>query len=406
VPASAILLLESDATSGREISEILTAVGHVVDQVASTTDALTSASNHQLIVVDVSGGEETAVDVARELRASPVVASIPILCLSPTDDVEARIGLLEAGADDVVARPFDRRELEARVEALLLRFERTKDRGAIIGPDGTLGADRRRTVAVFSPKGGAGTTTIAVNLALIAAQRASNVVVIDFDLQFGQVATHLNIEANQTLVDVVRDEAALREPEVLRTYAARHDRGVHVLAAPPSPQYAELVSPANVEAILSTALGTWDTVVIDAGSSLDERTLAIFEAAEVVILPVYPEIACLKAVHALMDYLAETGSVGAKSQFVLNHIFAREVLKLRDIESSLGAKVAIELPYDPFIYLKAVNEGVPVVVGAPRSAAADRFGRLARIAFGGDAEAAPAAEERRGGLLGGLLRRT
>jgi MinD-like ATPase involved in chromosome partitioning or flagellar assembly len=107
-----------------------------------------------------------------------------------------------------------------------------------------------------------------------------------------------------------------------------------------------------------------------------------------------------------MDYLAETGSVGAKSQFVLNHIFAREVLKLRDIESSLGAKVAIELPYDPFIYLKAVNEGVPVVVGAPRSAAADRFGRLARIAFGGDAEAAPAAEERRGGLLGGLLRRT
>ena len=101
--------------------------------------------------------------------------------------------------------------------------------------------------------------------------------------------------------------------------------------------------------------------------SLDERTLNVFEAAETIILAVNPEISALKAVHALLDYLNEAGTIGAKSMFVLNNMFARDILKPRDIEAALGTKITIDLPYDPFLYLKAVNEGVPIVIGAPRS---------------------------------------
>jgi pilus assembly protein CpaE len=186
----------------------------------------------------------------------------------------------------------------------------------------------------------------------------------------------------------------------------RHDSGLHLLASPPSPELSELVTPAHVGQLLETILGSYDSVVIDAGSTLDERTMAIFEHADAVILPVYPEIAALKAVHALLDYLSEAGSVGAKTTFVLNNAFAREILKLRDVEGALGTRIGAELPYDPFLYLKAVNEGVPIVAGAPRSAAAERLARLASIAFGENgASPAPVAEKRQGGLLGGLLRR-
>ena len=165
----------------------------------------------------------------------------PILCVASSDDVEERIGFLEAGADDVIARPFDAREVEARVEALLLRFQRSKDLSPIVSTDGITLSRARRIVAVYSPKGGVGTTTIATNIAVVAAQRKSNrVVLVDLDLQFGGVATHLNLDPKQTLADVIRDEAALREPELLRTYAMRHDSGLHVLAAPPTPQAAEL----------------------------------------------------------------------------------------------------------------------------------------------------------------------
>ena len=146
-------------------------------------------------------------------------------------------------------------------------------------------------------------------------------------------------------------------------------------------------------------------MVIDTGSWLDERTMTAFERAESVIFPVCPEIGALKALHGLLEYLNEAGSVAAKSTFVLNNQFAREILKLRDVENALGTKVTSELPYDPFIYLKAVNEGVPVVLGAPRSIAADRFEQLAAAAFGADGVVLPDAAEAKKASRFGFRRR-
>ena len=235
------------------------------------------------------------------------------MCVAATDDVEERIGFLEAGADDVIARPFDQREVEARVEALLLRFQRSKDLAPVVSPDGLTLARPRRTVAVYSPKGGVGTTTIATNIAVVAAQRkADRVILVDLSLQFGGVATHLNLEPKLTIADVIRDEAALREPDLLRSYAVRHDSGLHVLAAPATPEKAELITPDHVSHILGTLLEAYDAVVVDAGSVLDERALRIFETAETIVLPVHPEISALKAVHGLLDYLNEAASIGGE----------------------------------------------------------------------------------------------
>jgi pilus assembly protein CpaE len=332
---------------------------------------------------------------------------VPILCVASTPEVEERIGFLEAGADDVIARPFDSREIEARVEALLLRFQRSKDMAPVISADGLTMARARRVVAVYSPKGGVGTTTIATNIAIAAAQRRPDrVVLVDLDLQFGSVATHLNLDAAQTLADVFRDEAALREPELLRTYAMRHDSGLHVLAAPNSPDSAEHITPNHIATLIGALLEGYESVVIDAGSVLDERALAVFEAAETIVLPVYPEISALKAMHGLLDYLNEAGSIGAKATFVLNNLFARDILKPRDVESVLGSKISLDLPYDSFLYLKAVNEGVPVVLGAPRSPAAERLVRLSTTAFGADGYVVPAASPRKKARLFGLRRQS
>jgi pilus assembly protein CpaE len=329
------------------------------------------------------------------------MAAVPVMCVSGSDDVEERIQFLVAGADDVVARPLDARELEARVEALLLRFQRSRDLTPVISADGLTMHRARRTVAVYSPKGGVGTTTIATNIAIAAvANRPDRVVLVDLALQFGGVATLLNLDPKQTLADVVRDEAALREPELLRTYAMRHDSGLHVLAAPAAPEVAESVTPVHVTQILKMLLDGYDMIVVDAGSTLDERVLAIFEAAETVILPVTPEIAALKAVHALLEYLSEVGSVGLKTTFVLNNVFAREILKPRDVESFLGTKMSVELPYDPFLYLKASNEGVPLVTGAARSTPAERLIKLSAAAFGEEGQPLPVgADERKSGGL-------
>src|SRR4029078_1861440 len=104
----------------------------------------------------------------------------------------------------------------------------------------------------------------------------------------------------------------------------------------------------------------------------------------------------------VLDVVSETGCISGTSPFVLNNMFAREILKPRDIESALGSRIATDLPYDPFLYLKALSEGVPIVLGAPRSPAAEQLVRLSTSAFGSDGYAvpddAPARRQRRFGF--------
>lgn len=408
MPSSSILLLETDPLAGEAIDAVLTGVGYAVQTVKDADEAIQGAADHSLVIIDATGPTTTPADVAREIRGTPRLAAIPVLCICQADDVEERIRFLEAGADDVIAKPFDSRELEARVEALLLRFQRSRGMIPSTAIGGGLGNRQRRLVAVYSPKGGVGTTTIAVNVGVAhAATRPGRVLIIDLDLQFGQVATHLNVIPRQTIADLVRDEQSQREPELFRTYANHHESGLDVLAAPGSPELADLVTPQHVERILETALAAYDAIVIDAGSTLDDRSLAALEAAEMVLLPVYPEISALKAVHSFLDFVNEAGSISSKATFVLNNVFAKEVLKMRDVESGLGAKVSLMLPYDPFLYLKAVNEGNPVVIGAARTPVSAALIKLAAFAFGQRlVETQPPVVERKSRGLGGLLKRT
>ena len=402
--ASALLLVDSDAASAEVISGLLTGVGYTVTRVENGTDAFAKVTDNQLVIIDEVAGDQGPAGVCREIRATPSMARIPVLCISQSDDVEDRIRFLEAGADDVMAKPFDGRELEARVEALLLRFQRSRDLTPVQALDSTQ-KQARRMVTCFSPKGGVGTTTIAVNMAVaVAERRPDRTLLVDLSRQFGAVATHLNLTVQQTLADVARDNQATREPELLRSYTTRHESGLHVLPAAGTPELAALIQGDQIDLILETAREAYDSVVVDAGSHLDDVTMSALEHADAVIVTVYGEMGALKAVHLLLDVLAEQGSVPAKTTFVLNNVFAKEGLKMRAIEGALATPVAAELPYDPFVYLKAVNEGIPVVRGAPRSIAADRLVRLAAVAFGEDTGSVVAAHDnqqksRRFGIL-------
>jgi pilus assembly protein CpaE len=405
VPASTILLLESDPAYAETITGLLTQVGYQVTPTADSDEAFRLASEYHLVIIDVVTGERSAHEICRQIRATPALAAIPVLCIAQADDVEERVNFLEAGADDVMAKPFDAREMEARVEALLLRFQRSRDLTPSVLP-GVAAGPRRRTITFFSPKGGVGTTTIAVNVATALAERTPDrVAIVDLDLQWGQVATHLNLRPQQTIVELCQDESALAEPGLLRAYATRHDSGLHVYCAPRTPDQATLVRAAQVDRFISGAKSIYEVVVVDAGSTLDDRTLAVFAQSDEVCFPLYPEIAALKALHALLDSLSESGALGGETTFIVNHLFAREMLKMRDIENTLASRVGVELPYEPMIYLKAVNEGIPVVQGAPRTAPAERLRALAlQLVSETPIEHQPQPETRRRGL-GGLLRR-
>jgi pilus assembly protein CpaE len=394
-----ILILAPDRAGAKSLSDPLAAAGHGVTVVARPEELAAAAAGYSLVVLDAVTPPSTPADAIALLKATDATSRVPVLCVAQTDDLDERIGLIEAGADEVITRPFQQAELLARVEAMALQSQRSPSgRARAIGdPRG------KRVIAVFSPKGGVGTTTIATNLALLAAERFPNkVALLDLDLSYGQVASHLDLEPKQTLLELTRDEGAMGETELFRTYLIQLPGGLHVLAAPPSPSFANLVRGEHVAQVMARAVDGYDVVVIDAGTSMDDRHAAVFERADTVIVPVLPEIPALKAARLLVDQLAETGSLGSQTMFVLNNLFAGELLRRSDIETALGAKIWADLPYHALVYLRAVNEGVPVVLGAPKSAPAEKLRALANEVLGGaaTAPAADPAKKERKGLFG------
>ena len=404
-----ILLLATDRRFANSVVATLTKAGHSVLPVTTAQEFVGQAAQHAVLVIDGLPAGATAASVLADVRATPATAGIPVLCIAQSDDIEERIQFLEAGADDVLRKPFDPRELEALVEALARRVAHARGTSTALAPIG--GTHRRRVVVVYSPKGGVGTTTIAANLAVLAAERQpDDTALIDLDLQFGQVATHLNLTVQESLLELSRDGAALQDAALFRTYATPHRSGVQVFAAPPGPGFASLFTAAQVDAIIDRASQAYQTVIIDAGSNLDEITLTAIARAETLVVPVIPEIPSLTAVHALLDNLNEQGSMSGRTLFVLNHIFARKLLRLSNIEQALGVKIAADLPYDSLLYLKAVNEGVPLVSGAGRSAPSEQFRKLAITVLGREevlvsSTDATAVAEKKGRGLGGILTR-
>jgi pilus assembly protein CpaE len=388
------VLLLGDSSSDA-IARILAQHDRFLTRVEDPDEAIRSAPDHQIVVVDVVPLPRTVASVCRDIRAVPELAELPVLAISPTDHVEDRIRLLEAGADDVMARPIDERELDARIEALDMRFRRAKD----LRPSTVVSSTRRggrRLIVVFSPKGGAGTTTVALNLALaIAAREPRQVTIVDLAQGVGNVSTHLNAKSRLGIQDMARDSLALGDAEAVRSFLGTHDR-LLVMSGAPAPGMPDLVTRENVGPILDTVMSATPTVVVDAGSLLDDRTIAALELADNVVLVVTPDFPALKSVHAVLEYLHENGAEVSEPMVVVNEIFARQMLTPGDIEGALGKRVAARIPHDPMLFQRAVNEGSPVYTSAPSSPPGQRFDELAAVLVGDDAPGSGGERKRRG----------
>jgi len=397
VPANPILIC-APTPELRARLEGLREAGYATTTVETAADAVSALRTAPFDLIIAEG---LAVSGAIARIRGATTKQVPLIVVSPAGDVEARIAFLEAGADDVIAASFAADELDARVDALLIRTGKARPEGA--------GTGAGRIVTFFSPKGGVGTTTLAVNSAVLLAGgpaamqgRAARVLLIDLDLQFGQVATHLNLTPRYDLADLCSDEQALADPALAATYLTEHSSGVSVLAGPANPEADFRVTVDQLEKALRILRPGFDHVLVDCGSRLDPRTLWMLEQADTHIFVIFAEIAALRATTLMLGFLAETATLRATTHFVVNHIFPKELLKTRDVENLLRAKPVAEIPYTEVDMIRAVNEGVPVVFSRPSSPASQAIGLLTVAIVGAEwrqgRTSRKAQPARRGGL--------
>lgn len=408
--ANRILLL-SEGSGAAAVAPLLEARGMSVTLVHDVQSALARLGGQQLIILDSPDAARMAL-ICRQINDVAGARHPPILAIAPSRDVEERVRLLEAGADDVVAQPVDEHELEALVGALMLRAPVQEDatstaiEQAPVSPR-PMQAGPGRVISFAAAKGGSGTTTLAVNTALVLAEMApGSVAIADLDMDHGQVSTHLDLYGRTSTAQLAREDHSQQTPEVIHEAGRQHPSGLMVFGGPYRSDEAIDVSGDHLVSLVDVFRGAFGTTIVDAGSTVDVRSLGMLTRADQVVMAITPDIPALRLLHAALQLMSESGRVADRTMFVVNNIYAKPTIRPDQIEEHLGIKVSLEIPYDGENFLRAVNEGQPLLALARRSPAAAAIRRLAELTADTRLDDEEEGRTARRGLLRGLLGRS
>jgi pilus assembly protein CpaE len=364
----------------------------VTGSVGSGEEALSLASQTpvDVLLLDINMPGMDGIATAEQLSLRVPGASIIMRSVQGEPDYLRRAML--AGAREFLVKPFSSDELTASIRNVNQRERQKLDRAASTrpGPPTNGHAEPVQThngqvVTFFSPKGGVGRTTLAVNFAVAArTELGKKVALVDGGLQFGDCGVLLNLNPkNQSIADVAR-EMASGDLETLESTLVDHSTGVRVLMAPPSPEMAELVGPDHVSKIIAALRQTHDLVVVDCSPLLQDVTLAFLDASDVILTVLTLEITNIKNIRQFLALVEQLGYPEGKVQLLLNRADSGYGIRLHDVESSIGRKISHSVVSDGRTVVYALNRGVPFVVAARTARVSEDVVKLAKTIVGGE----------------------
>jgi pilus assembly protein CpaE len=241
---------------------------------------------------------------------------------------------------------------------------------------------RGQLIAVFSPKGGVGTSVIAANMAVALRQYTNKkVALVDANLSLGDQNVILNLLSNTTIVDLAKRIADL-DRDLMNDVLATHTSQVKVLLAPPNPQEGETVTADHVRTVLNLMCQEFDYVVVDTHSSFQDRTLAVLDDADRIVLIMTLEMPCIKNIKLFLEVAELLGYPGEKLLLVLNKADARLGIRVENVENNIQHKVSLQIGNAAHEMTLSINQGVPLVIGKREHRVARDIFALAREVSG------------------------
>jgi pilus assembly protein CpaE len=284
----------------------------------------------------------------------------------------------EAGADDIVMLPATPDQISFEVHKMLARKH---------GADTPVASENSRLVCILGPKGGTGKTLTSTNLAVCLAQRGQRVVLIDLDLQFGDVALCLGLPPEKTVYDLAQSPGAL-DFDKLQAFLALHSSGVYTLIAPRRPDQASAVGAELLREIYALLRANFDWVIVDTPPGFTAEVItSIDNSTEIVMVGMLDSLS-LKNTKLGLETLELMKYDPDRIFLLLNRAHSRVGISQSDVEAVLGRTPDVFIPSDREIP-RTVNEGIPIVVARPQSEPAEAFGHLTDLLAG---DAVPAQE--------------
>ncbi|HSM70347.1 MAG TPA: response regulator [Anaerolineales bacterium] len=326
--------------------------------------------NPDVVLMDINMPDMDGIAATEAIRANQ--PSVQVIILSVQNDQNYMRRAMLAGARDFLTKPpmgdelisairragemaISEKEKAARVQAAPLP-------GAASGVGIGYSGPRGKIVSVYSPKGGTGCTTLAVNLAMVLNNSDTKVALVDGNLQFGDVAVFVNEQGKNTVVDLAPRADELDEEIVEEVMVKHSSSGLHILAAPSRPEYAEKVSSGQFSKLLEYLTQLYAYVVVDTSPTLTDVTLATIEASDIILLVTTQDIPSIKNCRLFLDLLQSLGIERDRIMFIMNRFDKKTNITPDRVADNLKQEVALVIPADEATTVKAVNRGVPFVL--------------------------------------------
>jgi pilus assembly protein CpaE len=367
-----ILVVDADPTVQRALGHALSQNGYEVLACGEGVEALRVARSDKpalvLVAANLPGVDGFSFVTRLRAEDGPSVHT-PSILLLPENDNESRNRALRAGADDYLVKPFHPAELMARMRSLLARYKpneqfeppthpRTTRVTPAVAPSPKQSAPAK-VVLFYGAKGGVGTTTIAINSAIaLHKELGRRVCLIDANLQFGDHRVFLDLGLDRmSLVDLAQTPAI--DADLVKQILVKHESGIELLLAPPSPETAELVTSELLPQIVSLISHEFDYIIVDVDKRLDELNLRIMDAATIIYVVMTADLPCLKNVRLVLETIGHLGYSEDKVKLILNRSNAFTGINVKNAESALKRRIDYQIMNEYRAAIGALNSGSP-----------------------------------------------
>lgn len=233
---------------------------------------------------------------------------------------------------------------------------------------------RSKVIAFFGCKGGVGKSVIASNVSVALAKRGAKVMLLDFDLEFGEQHLLLDLEPKDTIVELAQDPEGI-SIERVNAFSVLHSSGVNLLAAPKSPEYAEYISANHITSIIRSVRPYYEYIIIDLPNNFSDETIAALENCDEIMLVNNPDILSLKAAKNAINILSQL-QIKEKTRLIINKEM-QSLIKPKDFEAMLEMPVYSQIDFDTSKTISSsVNKGEPFVLRTSRSVVSRQLNAL------------------------------
>lgn len=335
---------------------------NVIGEAADGEEAIAIATSimPDVILMDINMPKMDGIQASELISNHLPECSIIIVSIQGEQEYLRRA--MAAGARDYLVKPFSSNELADTIRRV---NESGKRRLSLVGLQGQASPRikiiKGKIITLFCSKGGVGKTTLATNLAIAMAQETKKkVVLVDLDLQGGDVSIMLNINAKGTIAELCQENDTL-DAQLVDSYLVPHLSGAKILPAPLSPEQAELISIERVEELLQILQQNFDFIIIDTSPLFNDINLAALDAANHILVLLTQDMPCLKHVKTNLDIFTTLGHQD-KVKLVINCAGVDGGIKITDLEKSLNHNAFSIVPIDEKVVRSAINKGLPVVM--------------------------------------------